>query len=97
MFWLRLLPYGVTGLIALYAWGAGSTVIDNYTTMSAKIERLSHENKLYKSRLESYNLRIERRDQAISASKCKAQINQWLRNPDQIPLPADPFKSTGGS
>ena len=52
----RLIMYGGLALIAFVAWEESQSVIDRYTNMSAQIERLSHNNAMLTSRLESYNL-----------------------------------------
>lgn len=40
--------------------------------------------------------RIERRDRAISLSKCADTINDWIRHPEKLPEPFDPFRQFGG-
>lgn len=92
----RLIGGGLLALVIWFAYDAVHTVIDNYTAMGAKIERLEHTNSLLTSRLDSYNLRIARRDEAIAASKCRATIQDWIKNPDKIPHKSDPFAAQGG-
>lgn len=87
----RLIGLLGIGAVAFFVWGNVQSVIDRYTDMSGKIATLERNNKLLTSRLDSYNLRISRRDEAIAASQCKEKIQYWLRHPDEIPKPFDPF------
>jgi hypothetical protein len=96
---LDLLSYGrmtigAIGLIAVYLiYSTGQSIVTRYTTMSGIVEKLSHENALITSRLASYQQRIDRRDQAIEASRCSETIKDMVKHPDNIPTPFDPFKS----
>lgn len=89
--WFRLGGLVVIAGLVYFAYANVQSVITRYTNMSGEITALTKENKLLKSRLDSYNLRISRRDDAINASKCKDQINKWVRHPDDIPQPFNPF------
>lgn len=81
-----------SGAIALwFAYGWGSEIISNYTGMAKKIERLERDKRLITSRIASYKTLLARRDAAIEASKCRAQLKHWLKNPDEIPTKFDPF------
>lgn len=88
----RLIAFGVMALAAWFAYGWGLQVIDNYTEMPKKIERLERDKALIESRVKSYQTLMARRDAAIAASKCKDTIQHWVKNPDEIPTPFDPFK-----
>ena len=79
------------GIVVWFAYGTVQSVIDRYSNMASQNESLSHTNSLLTSRLASYNLRIERRDEAIQASKCAVQIDHWVHHPDEIPKPFSPF------
>ncbi len=87
----RLVGLLSLGAVAFFAWGTVQSVIDRYSEMGGKIATLERNNKLLTSRLDSYNLRISRRDEAIAASQCKDKIQYWLRHPDEIPKPFNPF------
>jgi hypothetical protein len=85
---------GALGLLAVYlVYSTGQSIVTRYTTMSGTIEQLSHENKMITARLESYQQRIDRRDQAIAASRCSEIIKDMVKHPENIPTPFDPFKS----
>ena len=92
---LRLMPVGIVAILFYFGWTNVQSVVDRYTSMSGTIEKLSHENELYKSRLNSYNLRIARRDDAIAASKCATDIKRWIAHPEDLPQKFDPFKQLG--
>lgn len=51
---------------------------------------------LVMARERSHIRMIERRDAAINASTCKTQINRWIKNPDEVPQPFNPFNQLGG-
>lgn len=89
--WIRLAGLLGVGFAGLLTWSSVKDVIRNYSAMSATIERLEHDKALLESRLTSYNLRIERRDAAIDASRCKEQIKRWVTHPDETPKPFNPF------
>ena len=92
---LRLLPVGLLAILFYFGWTNVQSIITRYTEMSGTIERLDHENKLLSSRLNSYNLRIARRDDAIAASKCATDIKRWISHPEDLPQKFDPFKQLG--
>lgn len=92
---LRLIPVALIAIVFYFGWTNVQSVVDRYTAMSGKIERLSHENALLTSRLSSYNLRIARRDDAIAASKCATDIKRWIAHPEDLPQKFDPFKQLG--
>ncbi len=94
MFGFPYIRVGILTVLALAAWyvyGWGSEIISNYGAMAAKIEKLERDNLLISTRVASYQTLMARRDAAIEASKCKAQIKDWIRNPDKIPTKWDPF------
>lgn len=89
--WFKLGGFAIAALLAWYAYGWGSQVIENYTEMPKTIERLTRDKALIESRVKSYQTLLARRDAAIAASQCKAQIEHWVKNPDEIPTKFDPF------
>lgn len=89
--WLRLGAMGAVLVAGWFLYGWGSEVIGNYGRMAAKIERLERDKALIESRVASLRVLNERRDAAIEASRCKDQIKNWLKNPDEIPTKFDPF------
>jgi len=89
--WVRLLGMGAVAIAVWYGYGWGSQIITNYTEMPKKIERLERDKALIETRVKSYQTLLARRDAAIAASKCSAQIEHWIKNPDQIPTKFDPF------
>ena len=40
--------------------------------------------------------RIDRRDKAIAQSKCAETIQDWIKHPEKIPEPFDPFNRENG-
>lgn len=82
---------GVAAVVLFFGF-MGKTFVTDYRDMSAKIERLEHAAKLTDGKLASYQRMIARRDAAIDASNCKAQIDYWVRNPDDVPGKFEPFK-----
>lgn len=93
---IGLLLAAVVGGWFLYGWG--SQVVANYGAMAAKIERLQRDAALRETRLASRQTMIERRDAAIDASKCKAQIRAWIKDPDMLPgFRKDPFTPNAGN
>lgn len=96
MFALSYIRLGIIGALLVAGWfayGWGSQVISNYGGMAAKIERLERDKALIESRVKSYQTLMARRDAAIEASRCKDQIQHWVKNPDEIPTPFDPFSN----
>lgn len=91
LIWVRLIGLAGTALAIWFAYGWGSQIINNYTEMPKKIERLERDLKLVNSRVSSYRTLLGRRDAAIAASKCKVQIEYWVKNPNEIPTKFDPF------
>lgn len=91
MLYLRL--FGLVGsAIALwFVYGWGSQIITNYTEMPKRIQQLERDKALIESRVKSYQTLMARRDAAIEASKCKEQIQYWVKNPDEMPTKFDPF------
>lgn len=91
MLYLRLIGIAGMGLLAWFAYGWGWNIYTNHIGMAAKIERLERNNRLINSRVTSYQTLIARHKAAAAASKCKAQIEHWVKNPDEIPTKFDPF------
>lgn len=60
-------------------------------TQAARIVELEREVTKRDSKLFAEAGRIERRDRAISNSKCKVDIENWIRHPELMPEPFDPF------
>lgn len=79
--------YGLTALAFIVVASFGWSFANNYMKMSAEIARLEHAISLREARELSHLRMIERRNDAIAASKCKQQIEHWVRNPDEIPRP----------
>jgi flagellar basal body rod protein FlgC len=93
IFFLKyLLPIG--GIATFLVWNWGDNVIRTYSNNIAKIATHEAEIEKYKRREESALRQRDRRQEAIDASKCAAQINDWVRNPHKIPKPFDPFKQS---
>lgn len=84
----------VLGVVAYFVVsGMGSQIASQATTISELKRTLEQRD----AKLLAEAGRIDRRDRAISASKCKAQIEDWIRHPEKVPDPFDPFtKNSGG-
>lgn len=91
----KLTALGLSAIALYFAYGWGKQVIDNYSGMAAKIATLERDKRNIESRVASYQTLLARRDAAIAASKCKVQIETWVKNPDTIPTPFDPFNQLG--
>jgi len=89
--WLRLGGLAVGAIALWFAYGWGVEVIGSYRSMASEIALLKRDKALIESRVASYKTLMARRDAAIEASKCKAQIQYWVKNPDEIPTKFDPF------
>lgn len=89
--------YAVVAAIALFIGGAGYSLVTNYSSQAAQLQQAQYDAELIKRKLESYTRMVDRRDAAISASKCADQIKHWVSNPDEIPKKFDPFNSRTGN
>lgn len=81
------LPLGV--IVAAGSFGYG--FVHNYKEMAGQIVTLQRDLALRDGREASQRRMIDRRDAAIAASQCAAQIQKWVKNPDDIPVPFNPF------
>lgn len=93
--WLRLIWIIGPAVVAFFVYGWGSQIITNYTEMPKQIQQLKRDKALILSRVGSYQTLLARRDAAIEASQCKVQIQKWIKDPDTIPTPFDPFNQLG--
>lgn len=80
----------VVAVLAFVA-SAGYTFVTGYRDQASTISQLQHDVAMKDARLVSYKRMIDRRDDAINASKCTVQIKQWVSNPDLLPKKFDPF------
>lgn len=81
----------IMGGIMIAIVTVGWSLVTNLRDQQDVIAELRRKADLTDSREASYVRRIERRDAAIAASACKAQIERWVRNPDEVPQPFNPF------
>jgi hypothetical protein len=96
MSWLWLLKLGVPVLLALAAYGYGSTFVTDYKENIRTIERQAGIIKTLEARELSYKSRIDIRDQAIANSRCAKQIQGWVMKPSTLPSPIPkPFSIPG--
>lgn len=72
------------------------SIINNYTEMAKTIERLERDKALIESRVDSLRELKQRRDDAIAASRCRVQIETWIKNPESIPGRSSPFSGNSG-
>ena len=82
--------------VALFCIGAGYTLVTDYRDMNTQLVAAKAEVAKRDGRLASYERMVARRDAAIDASKCKPQIREWVKNPDNIPVPFNPFNQLSG-
>lgn len=87
MAWLYLIPVVVVAFFGSMGWN----FVTKYQQMSGQIVTLQHDIDLRDGREASFRRMLDRRDAAINASKCKVQIQNWVKNPDNIPKPFNPF------
>lgn len=87
--------YGALALGAVFIYGWGSGIIENYNDMTGRIAKYEHAAELTIARDAAHADQLKRRDDAIAASKCAAQIKNFIKNPDLLVKP-DPFKNDGG-
>lgn len=90
-FWIK---WGSIALLFAFIMTMAWSVVNTYTTILQENVTLKAEIRKYDGRLASYKRMIDRRQAAIDASQCKAQINRWVRNPDDIPQKFEPFKNS---
>lgn len=91
MMTLRALAAVAALFMAYLVYGWGANIVNTYNNNIARVTELERDNKRIESRVASLRTLIARRDAAIAASKCSAQIGRWLKNPDEIPTKFDPF------
>lgn len=90
------LKLGIPVLMALAAYGYGSTFITDYKANIQKIERLEGQIEVLERREISYKTRIDTRDRAIANSRCSKQIQGWIMKPSTLPSPIPkPFSIPG--
>jgi hypothetical protein len=80
------------GLAGLYVYGLATSTPAQLALKSAQLANCQRDGALKDARERSFRRMIERRDAAINASQCKAKINYWVRNPDEIPKPFNPHE-----
>lgn len=87
---------GIAALIGLwFIYGWGIEVVNTYNRNIAKIAQLERDAVLRDSRLESKQIVIERQRAAIDASRCKEQIDKFIKDPDLL-KPRNPFNPDSG-
>lgn len=88
--WLLLLKFGIPLIAGWIIYDFGSSWVRSYQSAHDAAAQCKNERRLRDARELSYKRMLERRDEAIAASKCSAQIKKWISNPDQIPKKFDP-------
>lgn len=84
------IPLGIVGGVYLFGW----SFVDEYRGSIQSAELAKIEQRKLQARYDSEFRMRTRRDEAIAASKCAAQIKDWVRNPHKIPKPFDPFNNS---
>lgn len=93
--WIRIGLIAALAFAMYLAYSWGFEVIQTYNDNIAKITKLERDAALRETRLASKQTVIERQRAAIDASKCKAQIDKWIKDPDLLKKP-DAFGGNGG-
>jgi hypothetical protein len=75
----------VIALVAFFGWTAIKVFPEYLVDAGKEIADLKRKNELAESKITAYMRAQERRDAAIKASPCKAQIEYWIKNPDNLP------------
>lgn len=91
MFGLSGIFFGGLGIAALFAVSLAHWLPAHISDLSRQLAEEKHQVELIDARATAYQRGNERRDAAIAASKCKDQIQYWVRHPDEIPGQFDPF------
>ena len=76
-------------LLAVYGGFSYTTSANKIATQAAELATLSRSYALLQSRVNSYQTLLARRDAAIEASKCKATIQSWIKDPSKLPKKVD--------
>lgn len=95
MFGLGGIFYGGIAAIFLFAATLAYSIPEKINTLSNDLAQSRHEQNLLRARAEALQRGNDRRDAAIKASKCAKEIQYWVRHPDDIPKPYDPFNQLG--
>ena len=82
----------VIALVAFFGWTAIKSFPASLVRAGQQIQVLERKNELAESKIKAYMRAQERRDAAINASPCKAQIQRWMKNPDEVPGQFKPFE-----
>lgn len=82
----------VIGLVAFFGWTAIKAFPAQLVEAGQRIKALEKKNELAEAKIRAYMRAQERRDAAIKASPCKAQIERWMKNPDSLPGQFKPFE-----
>lgn len=82
----------VIALVAFFGWTAIKAFPASLVEAGQKIKALEKKNELAEAKITAYMRAQERRDAAIKASPCKAQIEYWIKNPDNLPGTFNPHE-----
>ena len=74
-----------------FLWGVANNWISEFGMAHQNLAMCKRDKALIESRVESLRVLKDRRDEAIAASRCKSQIQHWIKNPDEITKPFNPF------
>lgn len=91
MFGLGSIFYGGIGAVLLFVATLAWSIPEKIGSLSNDLATSKHQQNLLRARAEALQRGNDRRDAAIKASKCAAQIQHWVRNPDEIPQAFNPF------
>lgn len=80
-----LIGAAVLSVIGFLGWTAIKVFPSSLIEAGQRIKELERKNELAEAKITAYMRAQERRDAAIKASPCKAQIEFWIKNPDNLP------------
>jgi hypothetical protein len=85
MFGLGSIFYGGIAAVLLFAVSLAYSIPNKIGNLADELAVNRHQQELLQSRADALQRGNDRRDAAIKASKCAAQIQYWVRHPDEIP------------
>jgi hypothetical protein len=95
MFGLGSIFYGGISAVILFAVTLAYSIPAKINSLSTDLADSRHQQNLLRARAEALQRGNDRRDAAIKASKCAKEIQYWVRHPDEIPKPYNPFNQLG--
>lgn len=89
--YIQLIGLAILVVLGAVAYFVVTGMAHEIGVKATRISELERTISKHEAKLLAEAGRIERRDRAIEASKCKETINDWIRHPEKLPEPFDPF------